>query len=229
MAIRRIASLNNAVRKFHCPGIKLTVYWEDEAEYVVTGAYDDAYRRTFVRLVEAVGCADTIQVVRETDHIRRFEFLKSVWQNAKAICDGNAESVGWRGSVPWDFYMERAATEFPCLSLEYRRQKVGIYFGISLARRQHNAIPAHDFKFSFCPYPSGTPDAMYRGRLEYKIKASKNSHKAVMPWTHFGMLSVDRDNWSAVGVRDLENDVRQRKEDLTINGVTVPYFVMRGV
>jgi hypothetical protein len=217
MALKRIMSLHEDVRRFHEPGIALTIFLEDFTEEVLGGYIEQTYHDTFVALIEAVGIA-YIKVIKESTLIPA-GFADKAEENAKAIMGGREAEIGWQGPIPWTHYLERAATEHPTFSEAELRAKIAIYLGIAIGRYQCGILPHADLKFSFCPYPDTVPDSMRRGRLEYKVKSSKNSKRAVAPWTSFGLLRES--DWTSVSVRDLRS-MNVTTDTITVNNVKIP-------
>jgi hypothetical protein len=217
MALKRIMTLNEDVRRFHEPGIALNIFLEDFTEEVLGGYIEQTYHDTLVALIEAVGIA-YIKIIKESTLIPA-GFADKAEENAKAIMDGRADAIGWQGPIPWSHYLERAATEHPTFSEAELRAKIAIYLGIAIGRYQYGILPRSDLKLSFCPYPDTVPDSMRRGRLEYKVKSSKNSKKAVAPWTSFGLLRES--DWTSVSVRDLRS-MNVTTDTVKINNATIP-------
>ena len=217
MALKRVIALCESVKHFHEPGITLTIFLEDFTEEALGGYTETIYHDTFVALIEACEIA-FIQVVKESTFIP-VGFADLVEENTKAILDGREASIGWQGPIPWEHYLERAATEHPTFSLNELRAKIALYLGIAIGRYQTGIMPHSDLKLSFCPYPETVPDSMRRGRLEYKVKSSKNSKRAVAPWTSFGLMRGT--DWTSVSLRDLRTmDVVE--DSVTVNNVKIP-------
>lgn len=121
--------------------------------------------------------------------------------------------------MAWRHYLDRAASEYPDMPEDQRRQKVADYLGITLARYQHSILSTGQVKASFVPYPQTVPETMMRGRLEYKVKAGKNRNCTMPPWVGFGVLKED--DWTQISVRELRAG-RYRREDVAVNGIQVP-------
>lgn len=220
MALKRIACMNKHVRKFHEPGIKVTIVWEDLTERILTGQKDTAYYETFTKLIRTVRLDDVVTVVKETtlvdDHDR---FAAIAEEYAEEIKNGKEWRIGWNGVVPWDHYLTRSVSEFPDKSEEERRHEVSRYFGLSLARSRFAMMPKTDLKLSFVPYHASAPDALRKGRIEIKVKPNKNGDKTAAPWTSFGVVG---DNcWSHASAREVRSTefVIQR---ITVNGIMLP-------
>lgn len=109
--------------------------------------------------------------------------------------------TGWNGVIPSitrDYYLQRAATEHRQATKNQLITAVCTYLGMALARYQlqlfngtytdqQGTIPP--LKASFTPYPPGTPNTQRTGRLEYKVKDSKNSNNSTPPWCGYGCMT----------------------------------------
>lgn len=115
------------------------------------------------------------------------------------------QAQGWSGILPpaqREHYLRRAASEKPYFSQEDQIRSICLYFGNALARYQSKIrngtisdakgiIPT--VKVSLAPYPDGVDQSLYRGRVEYKVKDSKNGNCAYTPWATIGFLSCSQE------------------------------------
>ncbi len=220
MALKRFACLNRDVRKFHEPGIRVTIVMENYTGRVLSGYDSPAYRLSLQRLINATGL-DFVSIVTESSLIDQSTFGRLVHKNAKAIFKGNETSVGWNGPIAWEHYMGRVLSENPDYDETAQRMKVSLYLGITLARYQAGIMPVSDVKLSFVPYPACVPNSMRRSRIEYKVKPNKCSHKTAAPWTCFG--TVGEDDWGHVSLRDIRTGTFDTGY-VTINALQIPYL-----
>lgn len=219
MAIQRLAKLHEAVSVYHSPGVEIDIFMEDYTRHMMTGKEYREYGDNLHQLIRAYGI-NYIFTVNESNYITDPNYGNIIINNAKAIFAGNAAKIGWQGEIDWDYYIARAATENPDMDESNRRELVSIFLGSILARVQHKIVPHHDMKVSFVPYPKSLPDALRRGRLEYKIKEDKHSKLTTAPWTCFGVTG-DGDDWTTATVREVRSK-RFRCVDSLVNGLTVP-------
>lgn len=196
LALRRFDQIRKSVSKFHAPEIQVEILVEDYTEFRLNGYGNRSYWNGLIDLKNHLNL-DYISVVRESQLISE-NFKESVNQNALAIFRGRESSVGWQGKIPWSHYLKRVATELPDGTYPRLRWQVALYLGICLARYQHGVHLDHDVKLSFSPYPSGVPDSLRKGRVEHKLKESRNNHETVAPWCAFSMLH--KSGWSSVTV-----------------------------
>lgn len=137
-------------------------------------------------------------------------------QDRSSLPEHNAlVGLGWNGTIPdatRGYYIDRASTEHQGASRRTLIGKVCRYFGNALARYQvglyggrfrDRAGDITPLKASFVPYPPGTPVLQRKGRLEYKVKDSKNSNNTIPPWCGFGFLTQTQEGFepTIVGVR----------------------------
>jgi hypothetical protein len=122
------------------------------------------------------------------------------------------QAVGWSGVIPTEMrehYLNRCGSEYPNMDNEGRVKMVCRYFGNALARYKMGLIqsgvtdasgmlPA--IKSGFGTLGPGVSKAMLKGRVDYKIKASKNSRNSTPPWCGWGMLT-EKFEPTIVGVR----------------------------
>lgn len=135
------------------------------------------------------------QVVSTTDHPEQSAEYASL------------ATAGWKGVIPkeqWEYYISRAASEMPGQPTAKLLQSVCVYLGNALARGQvkmlrHTGLPP--IMFSFVPYPPGTPHQLMKGRIECKVKDSKNSNKTIPPWAGYGVFTGD--DCSVIGVQEM--------------------------
>lgn len=220
MALKRLACLQADVQRHHKPGIAVKLIWEDWTEDALGGFRCQQYHDSMVRLIHTLG-VHFVSVVKESTLIEDGDFYDLACNNAKAIMGGRLAEIGWQGEVAWDHYMQRAASEYPDLPEEGRREKVALYLGITLARYQRKVVPGGHVKLSFVPYPNTVPEAMMRGRVEYKVKTGKNCNCSMPPWCGFGELHDG--GWRPLSVRELRAGEYQRRS-FHINGCEVPYL-----
>lgn len=220
MALKRLACLQAEVQRFYKPGIAVKVIWEDWTEEALSGFRCQRYHDSLVQLIHTLG-VHFVSVVKESTLIRDGDFYHQSCVNAEAIMAGRLADIGWQGAVAWEHYLQRAATEYPDLPEEGRREKVAMYLGITLARYQRRVVPGGHVKLSFVPYPNTVPDAMMRGRVEYKVKTGKNCNCSMPPWCGFGLLKDG--GWGPLSVRELRAGQYERGS-FHINGYAVPYL-----
>ena len=108
--------------------------------------------------------------------------------------------VGWRGTIPnvmREHYLNRAATEYPNMDENARAQLVCTYFGIALSRYKVGMMKTNiddtmgmlpPVKVGFGTLGPGVSGDMLKGRLDYKVKTSKNSKTTTPPWVGYGVL-----------------------------------------
>lgn len=220
MALKRLACLQAAVQQHYAPGIRVKLIWEDWTEEALSGYRCTEYHDSMVRLIHTLG-VQFVSVVKESTLIEDGDFFHQCQLNMDAILHDRLAEIGWQGAVAWDHYMERAASEYPDLPESGRREKVALYLDITLARYQRKVVPGGHVKLSFVPYPNTVPEAMMRGRVEYKVKTGKNCNCSMPPWCGFGEL---RDNgWGPLSVRELRAGKYDRGS-FHVNGYEVPYL-----
>lgn len=223
MGLRRLACLQLNVQRFHPPGIRVTLFWEDFTEHVLNGDWGDGYEQSFRQLINHVNL-DFVSVVRESSCVKDEDFQSLAEFYAWNLLKGNTAAIGWQGEIPWDHYIKRAQTEYPDKNIDFLKEKVALYLGLSLARYTRKVLPKRDLILSFTPYPGNVPDSFRRGRLEYKVKESKHSHKVAEPWTSFAVITDHGKNWSRVSVRDVRRN-RYKVDSLRVNDVPLPILV----
>ena len=108
----------------------------------------------------------------------------------------DVQGMGWNGFINgelWDYYCNRAKGEHPELNEYERAQSVSEYFGIVLARKQFGTLRMAGngnppIKVSLAPHPPAVDPAMHNGRIELKVKSTKNAH-TLAPWVGYGYLA----------------------------------------
>lgn len=217
-ALERMLHMDALSHQYHKRGLEFIIFWEDYTERILTGDVSLTYRISLQRIIRWMGMRN-LHIVSEAERICNDNYGLRVFQNANAISQGRQKDVGWRGEIAWDYYLERAAGEFPTLNQYELRSQVSLYLGLTLARYQYQILPAHDLKLSFVPYPDCVPDEMRRGRLEHKVKAGKNSNKTAAPWTCFGVIR--QDGWTHASIRDVRSR-RYKTTNVEYTGFTIP-------
>lgn len=198
MALHRLHMVNEHVKTLYPPGIHVKLIWEDFTETVMVGTPSIAYTDSFKRLLAHLNLS-FIELILESTLTPGPNYIRDIVQFAGAIEAGCAADVGWRGDVPWEYYMERSKSQFPDHEDTFRRSVLSTYFGICLARYKHNVLPNHTLKCSFCPYLPEVPDSMRVGRLEYKTKTGKSCKCTTPPWAGLGVLT--KGSVDIIGVR----------------------------
>lgn len=138
-------------------------------------------------------------------------------------------AAGWKGTIPmvqWEHYISRARSEQPDSKPDDLIRSVCTYLGNALARIQVKML-RYDMPpvaLSFVPYPPGTPHQLYRGRVECKVKDSKNSNKTIPPWAGYGVFTGD--DCSVIGVQEMMvKQERLRKVRAVVNDVEIDVLV----
>lgn len=221
-AMEMLCGLHASVCRHHPPGIQFHLMWEDTTEALMTGYCPGEYLASFRELLTFTRMHDLVAVIPESGLLgdNRSDYLLRVQAMADIIASGHASELGWKGPVDWAYHMERARAEHPRAGEEELRTFAALYLACGLARYEFGVHPEADVTLSFCPYPPSVPDCMRRGRLEYKVKPSSNSHKTAAPWTNFGLLRDDGD-WTTVSVTALRHG-GYRPATVDLDGLTVP-------
>lgn len=186
MAIERLNDLRQGVLEHHRPGVDCMLVFEDWTEERLTGNACQHYALTLARMIRAAG-ATHVNMVSERDLIPD-GLAERAKDNAAALLAGDFGAVGWKGSIDWPFYLQRARSEHPHEHDDQLRVRVTSYLGIALARYQLKVFPTERVRLSFCPYPPTAPDSLRRLRVEWKAKPSGNSNKTTPPWAGFGCV-----------------------------------------
>jgi len=108
---------------------------------------------------------------------------------------------GWNGIIPQEtrnHYFRRVSTEYPDMPDVEKIKQVCVYLGNALARVQcgifNGSYEGADgqiippIRTSFVPYPPGTPSALRKARVDFKVKDSKHSNTSIPPWCGYGFM-----------------------------------------
>lgn len=238
LALRRFKILGSQVAKVYAPGLKITVIKEDLTEIILSQSsvldLSDkmvSYRDHLESLIDGLGIENVVRINEESQLIpvAVHVYLRQIVINRDALIrhyysrtlEPDLAVLGWRNAISseaWEFYLKRAESEFPGSDLEFRVRAVCSYLACSLARAQYKVIQfdQQPIKLSLCPYPPGTSEAMYRGRVEYKLKDSSNSNKTIPPWTGFGIY--EKGDCKTIGLKDYREG-QWSKILVAVNGV----------
>lgn len=161
----------------------------------------------------------------------------SGWKDVEHTAEYQAlQAAGWNGVVTkdkWDHYAARARNERPNDSHDSHVVGSALYLGIALARAKHRMVRPvvtdddggiPPVKLSLDVYPPGTDEALYRGRVERKLKDGKASHRCVPPWAGYGRWDGDLHLVSVSQMPDVIES--SRVEHVTVNnGLRVPILI----
>lgn len=198
-SLLRFAALNEQVKRFYTPGIDMKIVWGDVTEGFMAGNWSESYYTTFMELLKSMDLP-FVSVVKEGSLIPDWDYWwHLVHANTAAIQSGNEKKIGWQGTIDWPTYLERARSELPDATEDELRTRISRYLAIVSARSSERILPGGCIRFSYCPYPDAVPDSFRRGRVEYKVKSSKNSNNSTPPWCGFG--AVTENDWSVVPVK----------------------------
>lgn len=218
-ALLQFKELNSSLKCAYAPGLRVTIIREDLTELLFTPQFAkncEPYERSFRELVEALGLDKYIHVVNESDLIEDVDdYVDTVQWFATNMAayyykdefeanDPLLTSLGWKGHLSrqvWMDYQERAKAEWPDHPIAKHTEAVALYFGNTLARTHHKVLPKDTIKASFAPFPESVSQNVRFGRIEYKVRPSKNSHKCVAPWAGFSVVKEDG-SWTLTGVRE---------------------------
>ncbi len=195
-ALDRLLRLNGDVKAYYSPGLHTTIMLEDATELTLATSmfHISHYYDSLTKLFKGVEC---INLCREQELILKqgvsfAEFrqraiqsgalMRSWWQMGDSIARQKLEEGGWKGVPAWDWYTARAKSELPLAQEATLIARVCMYFGCVLTRRQLGLLDRWKIRFSFCPYPPGVAKELFLGRVEYKLRDGKNSHKCTPPW-----------------------------------------------
>ena len=143
-------------------------------------------------------------------------------------------NMGWKGEIPkcmWDYYFARAQTEKPNSSEEERAWYISLYFGNSFSRYKYGTVAAPLYngqrapaiKASFAAYPAGVSEAMKLGRIEYKVRDSKNSSTSTPPWAGYGFIEQSDSDYrvACVSVREYRSLPPTVYNTISINNTSI--------
>lgn len=154
---------------------------------------------------------------------------ESEWESSKEYKALN--EIGWRGLIPpamREHYINRVGSEYPQSDTDFRIKIACRYLGNSLARYRIGMVKSKvedatgllpTIKMGFGTHAPGVVKSMQMGRVDYKVKASKNSKTTTPPWCGWGVLE-DRGGTlepTILGVRFAEFDTEPVQ--VTSNGV----------
>lgn len=137
------------------------------------------------------------------------------------------QSVGWNGVITPEMrehYLNRCGSEYPTMGSDGRARMVCRYFGNALARYRMGMIGSGvedsqgkipPIKGGFGTLGPGVSKAMLKGRVDYKIKTSKNSKNSTPPWCGWGMLARANDSLEPT-VIDVRNGSPDAYEKVTV-------------
>lgn len=243
MALRRLKLLNDAVKRFYEPGLQIHVLREDLTEFILSDCVSlvhkmQPYANGLRGLADAMGVthmsfeaesgylsADLCEHVAKAHYyagVISCYLLDAVQCGFHRADPTPLGSIGWHGGISepqYRHYVDRTLSEMPTASLQERHWSICLYLGNSLARAQaFRKLSKPVLKLSLMAHPPGVSEAMRKGRLEYKVKDSKNSHKSIPPWAGFGVL-YDND-WKQVSVNEYR-DGEYHVEQCEVNGFSV--------
>jgi len=205
-ALKQIQCMYNRVLDSYKPGLNILIRLEDLTDKVIFGvgerdAQIENYTIAIQKLIKILNIP--VKSFLESEIMGPHEFLEASRKYGQTIfmaLNQKTEekkfhllkSIGWTGIIPeeqFNYYVKCYAKFYPTLSVEKRFEKICMYFGSSLARKNLHGtgVDKWAINLSFAPPIPGAPGGR---RIYYRTIPERftNCHKA--PWIGKGYLRI---------------------------------------
>ena len=214
-----LSSLNDCVKKYYAPGIKVTIRLENLTGRMLESDHNypsmDKYVEDFLALVEILRYENFIEVIPETRMVSLNEFKEEFDRlypifNAYLTATSGIDDIelmtanpnyvllrsnGWQGIIPHimrNYYFDRYRASYPNRSQAFYIEMLARYFATTMTRSilKTSGAKVPSIQLSFVPPIPGVPEGLHTPRVYYRSVEMKHCKHNLAFWRGKGYLKL---------------------------------------